>query len=99
MIPTITWSSPDTLEWCFDGEPIGGIVATSAVGMFDTQEHIDWLVDGVREMISILRPVAILWKGKVPDALKAEYENVLICLLDSHVDKWRSVDNKPGKAV
>lgn len=29
VIPTISWSTPDSFAWCFDGEPIGGAVAVS----------------------------------------------------------------------
>ena len=54
VIPTITWSSPDTLEWAFVGEPVGSIVALSSVGMFDTEEHREWLIDGYYKMMDIL---------------------------------------------
>ena len=72
VIPTITWSSPETLEWAFDGEPVGGVVAISSVGMFDTQEHIDWLIDGYEEMCRRLEPCLVLWKGKVPEELNGD---------------------------
>ena len=86
VVPTITWSSPDTLEWAFDGEPVGGVVALSSVGMYDTAEHRAWLVDGCREMFDRLRPRLVLWKGKVPE----EYEgNGRIVKLPEHVDKYR----------
>ena len=29
VIPTISWSTPDSFEWCFAGEPAGGTVAVS----------------------------------------------------------------------
>lgn len=29
VIPTISWSTPDSFAWCFDGEPVGGAVAVS----------------------------------------------------------------------
>ena len=32
VIPTISWSTPDSYEWCFDGEPTNGTVAVSSVG-------------------------------------------------------------------
>ena len=32
VYPTISWSTPDSYEWCFDGEPVGGVVAVSSVG-------------------------------------------------------------------
>lgn len=85
VIPTITWSSPDTLEWAFDGEPVGGIVALSSVGMFKSYELTAWLIDGYYAMMDILQPTAILWKGIVPD----EIHNPSIIKIDEHVAKWR----------
>ena len=83
VIPTITWSSPDTLEWAFDGEPAGGIVALSSVGMFDTEEHKAWLLDGYEMMMDVLMPVKVLWKGKVPDELKGDSRiEVIYSVLD-----------------
>ncbi len=32
VYPTISWSTQDSYDWCFDGEPVGGIVAVSCVG-------------------------------------------------------------------
>ena len=90
VIPTITWSSPDTLEWAFDGEPVGGIVALSSVGMFKSYELTAWLIDGYYAMMDVLQPTAILWKGIVPD----EIHNSSIIKIDEHVAKWRrKVDN------
>lgn len=88
VIPTITWSSPDTLEWAFDGEPVGGVVATSAVGMFGSEEAKSWLLEGYAEMLNWLRPKMIIWKGRVPDELKADEESGLIVKTPSFTDKW-----------
>ena len=99
VVPTITWSSPDTLEWCFDGEPVGGVVAMSAVGMFDTDEHKRWLLDGCERMIERLNPSLILWKGRVPEELKGAVDRGLIQKIPSHVDKWRLVDDVPKEGV
>ena len=94
VIPTITWSSPDTLEWCFDGEPSEGIVATSAVGMFSNEELKSWLLEGYSAMLEMLKPVKIIWKGKVPDELMDDYNSGLICPIESFTDKWHiKVDN------
>jgi hypothetical protein len=32
VIPTIAWSDESSFEWCFDGEPVGSVVAVSSVG-------------------------------------------------------------------
>ena len=38
VIPTISWSTPDSFEWCFDGEPQGGVVAVSSLGVMNSKE-------------------------------------------------------------
>lgn len=92
VIPTITWSSPDTLEWAFDGEPVGGIVATSAVGMLRNDETRQWLFEGYAEMVKRLKPKQILWKGKIPKELEDDANSGLICRLPQHNDKWHKID-------
>lgn len=92
VVPTITWSSPETLEWAFDGEPVGGVVAYSAVGMLADDEVKQWLLDGYAEMLRWLEPTKILWKGRVPDELKSDEDSGLICRLPSFTDKWHEVD-------
>lgn len=34
VIPCICWSTPDSFEWCFDGEPHNSIVCVSTIGGF-----------------------------------------------------------------
>ena len=29
VIPTISWSDKESFSWCFDGEPVGGVVAVA----------------------------------------------------------------------
>ena len=31
VIPTISWSTRESFSWCFDGEPVGAVVAISSV--------------------------------------------------------------------
>lgn len=69
VVPTITWSDPSTFEWCFDGEPVGGVVALSSLGCVSDPEHRRWLVDGFYLMIEKLYPREILWRGTVPEEL------------------------------
>ena len=90
VIPTITWSSPDTLEWCFDGEPVGGVVALSAVGMLTAPEAKAWLLEGYKEMMRRLEPCRVYWKGKVPDELAGDVSSGLIRRIPSHTDKWHT---------
>lgn len=66
-IPTISWSTPDSYSWCFDGEPTGGIVSVSSVGTQNNREASRLFDSGCREMIARLDPSEILWYGKVPE--------------------------------
>ena len=66
VIPTITWSTPDSYEWCFDGEPVGGTVAISSVGCMKNPKSRELFVLGYREAVSRLRPEKIIFRGIVP---------------------------------
>ncbi len=87
VIPTITWSDPSTLEWCFDGEPTRSVVALSSVGMFRTQEYRDWFFAGYEEMMWRLQPTKIFWKGHIPD--EVDEDRNIIVPIPSFTDKWR----------
>lgn len=67
VYPTISWSTPDSYEWCFDGEPVGGIVAVSSVGTQKTEESKRLFLRGYKEMMDRLRPVWVIFSGKVPE--------------------------------
>lgn len=67
VIPTISWSTPDSWEWCFDGEPTGSIVAISTVGVQKNKQANDLFVSGYQEMCDRLKPTTIICYGKVLD--------------------------------
>ena len=67
VIPTISWSTPDSFEWCFYGEPVGGVVAVSSVGSANSRAKKELFVAGYDEMLARLQPETILFYGKVPE--------------------------------
>ena len=67
VIPTISWSTPDSFEWCFDGEPAGGAVAVSSVGATNSREKKVLFLAGYNAMMERLHPDTILFYGKVPE--------------------------------
>lgn len=67
VIPTISWSTPDSFEWCFDGEPRDSVVAVSSVGC---NKVIDDFIVGYNAMMDKLQPSKIIFYGDVPDACK-----------------------------
>ena len=90
VIPSITWNGPESLEWAFDGEPVGGVVATSSVGMLRDKTAKEWFMTGYEEMVRRLKPTKIIIKGRVPDELKEQQKDGLICRLPTFTEKWQN---------
>lgn len=67
VIPTIAWSTTESFEWCFDGEPTNGIVAVSSVGIMNSRRKKELFMAGYNEMLSRLSPETILFYGMIPD--------------------------------
>lgn len=70
VIPTIGWAYKDSYEWCFDGEPEGGIVAVSNVGRMHNKEYRKLFMDGYNEMLIRLQPKEVLLFGHIFDDYK-----------------------------
>lgn len=70
VIPTISWSDESSFEWCFDGEPVGGVVAISSVGTQADSEARRLFMAGYDEMMKRLRPSLILFSGAIPKECK-----------------------------
>ena len=66
VIPTVSWSTADSFEWCFDGEPEGGTVAVSSVGCMKSAETKRLFAEGYTEMVRRLHPEKIIFCGNVP---------------------------------
>lgn len=67
VIPTISWSTPDSFEWCFDGEPEGGTVAVSSVGCMNSKTKKQLFLSGYNEMVKRVQPDSIIFYGNVPE--------------------------------
>lgn len=70
VIPTICWSTTDSFEWCFDGEPTRSCVAISSVGAANSKAKKKLFLDGYSEMLNRLEPTQIIFYGNVPDECK-----------------------------
>ncbi|MCM1023843.1 MAG: DUF4417 domain-containing protein [Prevotella sp.] len=67
VIPTIGWSTADSFDWCFDGEPVGGTVAVSSVGTQNSKRAKELFLNGYAEMVRRLSPGTVIFYGNVPD--------------------------------
>lgn len=70
VIPTIAWSDKSSFEWCFDGEPEGGVVAVSNVGCMNNKESRQLFLDGYNEMLTRLQPSEVLFFAHIFDDYK-----------------------------
>lgn len=67
VIPTISWSTPDSYEFCFAGIPEHGLVAVSAVGVaLEVPAEHHAFMEGFREMVRRLAPNRVLAYGPLP---------------------------------
>lgn len=83
VYPTISWSDESSYDWCFDGEPVGGVVAVSSVGTQKNKESKRLFLLGYAEMMKRLNPAWVIFYGIVPEEcdwnvirVNPEYEKV-----------------------
>lgn len=76
VIPTISWSTPDSFEWCFDGEPTQSAVAVSSVGATNSKEKRALFLAGYNAMLERLHPATVLFYGKVPRECEGNIVNI-----------------------
>lgn len=67
VVPTICWSDERSLEWCFDGEPVGSTVAVSSVGTQLNRRCKELFLLGFAMMLDRLEPTTILFHGDMPE--------------------------------
>jgi len=69
VLPTISWSTVESYDFCFLGLPGRSIVAIGTVGVnLDQPLEYQLFMDGFREMVYQLQPSLILCYGPAPDA-------------------------------
>lgn len=84
VIPTISWSDESSFDWCFEGEPVGGMVAVSSVGTQQGKTATRLFELGYAEMLRRLKPSHVIVYGKVPEGLEGN-----IIPVKAFTQKWR----------
>lgn len=91
VIPTISWSGPESFEWCFDGEPVGGCVAVSSVGTQMNKHAAELFRRGYDEMLDRLQPSRIFFYGTVPDGCEGN-----IAPIKAFQERFRQAEKAQG---
>ena len=67
VIPTVSWSTAESYDFCFLGLPTRSVVALSAVGVRLDDPLEEYLFrEGFREMVTRLEPAVVLSYGPLP---------------------------------
>ncbi len=85
VIPTISWSDSASWDFCFDGEPRGGIVAVSTVGVKRDKEAFGLFSAGWSKMLDRLSPKRVIVCGEVFDFMARD---VLVEQFGAFTDKF-----------
>lgn len=85
VIPTISWSDSASWDFCFDGEPRGGIVAVSTVGVKRDKEAFGLFSAGWSKMLNRLSPKRVIVCGEVFDFMARD---VLVEQFGAFTDKF-----------
>lgn len=72
VIPTVSWSNPDSFGFCFDSIEPGGVVAIATVGLQNNLAARLGFRAGFDEMNQRLRPKQILCYGKLPEEIETD---------------------------
>lgn len=63
VIPTISWSTPESYDFCFEGIPTESTIAISSVGILNDKTAIKYFKQGYKAMIDIIEPKHIIFYG------------------------------------
>ncbi len=68
VIPTVSWSTPESFEFCFAGIRQKSVVSVSAVGVnLDEPKQLEHFMLGFQTMVKSLEPSTVLAYGNFPD--------------------------------
>lgn len=82
VIPTVSWSTSESFEFCFDGLPKDSTLAISTIGIKKNNEQYQIWKNGVDEMINRLSPKNLfVYGGKVD----YDYKNINVVYYSNSV--------------
>lgn len=67
VIPTLSWSTPASYKFCFDGLPTGSTFATSTVGVKNDKQALELWRKGMTEAVKRVKPRRLIVHGSPVD--------------------------------
>lgn len=69
ILPSMSWSSTESYEFCFDGHERGGAVIVSTIGTLSDERSSMYFKLGFQEMLKRISPDAVVLYGDINDRL------------------------------
>lgn len=85
-IPTLSWSTKESYDFCFAGVPKGSVVAISTVGVRDDDAKLNFAC-GVVEFLDRLQPSAVLCYGRL-DETQLSYFDARVVPVRTYPTRW-----------
>lgn len=91
VIPNVTWSTPDSYAYCFDGHPRNSVIAIHSQGVKNTSLSTYLWRKGYEEAVKRLQPSLILRYGEV---MPGENEEISIYYPNYYIKRLRQYGRK-----
>lgn len=91
VIPNVTWSTPDSFTYCFDGIPTHSVIAINCQGIRSSALSMYLWRTGYQEAIRRLRPRLIIRYG---DHMPGEIEDISIYYPNIYIKRLKQYGRK-----
>ena len=88
VVPTLTWAGEESYSFCFEGIPKHGTVATSTVGVLESEESVSFWKAGMAEALRRIRPKCVLVYGA---EVKFDFGDAEVVRYKAHIKRGKRV--------
>ncbi len=91
VIPNVTWSTPESFDYCFDGQPTDSVIAINCQGILSSELSMYFWRTGYEEALRRLKPRIILRYG---DMMPGENEDISVYYPNEYIKKLKQYGRK-----
>lgn len=88
VIPTASWSTPQSFDWCWDGLPSKSVLAITTNGIVTDKEGYRLFIGGLDELIRQKDPIALVVCGHFFSWMERKYPNIKMIQIKSFGQLW-----------
>lgn len=89
VIPNVSWSDMESLEWAFDGIPEESVLSVTSQGCMGSNYVCKQsFLNGLHELVRQKHPELIVVYGKFPDAWKERFATPIITCKSFAEERW-----------